>query len=180
MRSERMTAIAAFTAGAFWLAWEATRRWWSDGASSTCSSAGEVVADSIFLAAAIAGACAFFVLAVALSGFPRRPAALCGVASLAVGIGNTLEHCAAEPFFLLYVLGGVGLLLGSAVLVLSLLIRRPWQLGPLAPVCLFVAGWGGLMVDYEHGGASLIAAGWIAFAAIVFARARSTEAVHRV
>jgi hypothetical protein len=175
-----MTAVAAFTAGAFWLAWEATRRWWSDGASSTCSSTGEVVADSIFLIAAIAGACAFFVLSVASSGFPRRPAVLCGAASLAVGIGNTLEHCAAEPFFLLYVLGGMGLLAGSAVLAVSLLIRRPWQLGPLAPVCLFVAGWGGLMVDYEHGGAVLIAVGWIAFGVVVLARARSTEDVQRV
>lgn len=164
MERERLAAAAGFGAGVLWFAWEATRRWWSDGTSSDCASAGEFAADALFLAALLAGAVAFLALFRLLDSPARIAAAVCAVASVMHGGGNMIEHCVAEPFFIVYVLGGMALVVGASVLAVMLLVRRPWRLGPIAPVCLFVAAVGGLVLSHDRGGAALMAMGWVAFA----------------
>ena len=106
--SARPLAIAAsFISGISWVAWEISRRVWDDGASSDCVTSADYFNDATFALANVAAAVALASSFVLLRGALRWIALAAASGAVAFGIGNAVEHCVAEPFFLLFVAGGL-------------------------------------------------------------------------
>jgi hypothetical protein len=100
-----LAAGASIFSGIAWLAWELSRRFWDDGASSGCSTSADLFNDAVFALATIAAAIALGAFLWLLSGAPRWFTLAAAIGVAASGIGNSVEHCVAEPFFLLFVAG---------------------------------------------------------------------------
>jgi hypothetical protein len=74
-----------------------------------------------------------------------------------MGLANAVEHCAYEPFWILFVLGALGTMLASIALGAALLI---WgALGRWRGV-LLVAAAAGLMLGTDRGGAAVFGVAW--------------------
>ena len=119
--------------------------------------------DAAFALANLSVAAALFLLFSVLHGASRWFALMASVASALLATGNTLEHCVAEPFSLMYILAAMILavtLVGTSVTLLLSRQLRWWQAAlPALSVVL------GLMLSYEHGGAALTGLSWLAFRA---------------
>lgn len=159
----RTSAIAASTTGgSAWLAWELSRRTWDDGAASTCASAADYFNDTLFGIATLSVAMALFSISTMLSGGARWMALLAAIGAFASGTGNAVEHCAAEPFFLVYVAGSALYAVMSCVLAV-LLIRS--ELHRWTALFIGAAALGLMMFGSDRGGAAVTGVAWLACAA---------------
>ena len=158
----RRTAIAgtAISAGAAWLIWEGIRLSWTDAANSDCSTPADIAGDAMFAIGGLAVAAAMIGLATCLSGVPRWFAIVAAVAAATMGLANGVEHCAYEPFWLLYVLGAMTMVLSTAALGLALLVTG--ALGRWRGL-LLIAGAVGLMLGPDRGGTAVFGAAWVVF-----------------
>lgn len=164
MTARRLALVASIISGISWLAWELSRLGWDDGASSDCVTSADYYNDATFALANTAAAVALASLFVLLRGAPRWIALTAAIGAVAFGIGNSIEHCVAEPFVLLYVTGGLTYVLASCVLAVGLLVSgqlRRW------PGLLLAAAALGLMVGFERGGAAVAGVAWLAFGAFL-------------
>ena len=108
-----LAAVASIISGIAWLAWELSRRVWDDGASSDCAAPADFYNDATFAVATVAAAVALAALFWLLRGALRWFCLAAAVGAAAWGVGNSVEHCVAEPFFLLYAGGGLMYVLAS-------------------------------------------------------------------
>jgi hypothetical protein len=154
-------AVTAISAGAAWLVWEGIRLSWTDAANSDCSTASDITSDAVFAAGGLAVAAAVIGLATSLSGVPRWFVVVAAIAAATVGVGNGVEHCAYEPFWLLYVFGALGLTLSTAALGLGLLVTG--AMGRWRGLLLVGAALGLMMLGFDRGGAAVFGAAWVAF-----------------
>ena len=154
-----LAAVASIISGIAWLAWELSRRVWDDGASSDCAAPADFYNDATFAVATVAAAVALASLFCLLHGALRWFCLAAAVGAAAWGVGNSVEHCVAEPFFLLYVGGALMYVLASCVLAAGLLITG--QLGRWPGLLLGVAALGSVVVDFEGGGAAVTGVAWL-------------------
>ena len=155
-----LAAVASIISGIAWLAWELSRRVWDDGASSDCAAPADFYNDATFAVATVAAAVALASLFWLLHGALRWFCLAAAVGAAATGVGNSVEHCVAEPFFLLYVGGALMYVLASCVLAAGLLVTG--QLGRWPGLLLGVAALAGLMLGgYERGGAAVTGVAWL-------------------
>jgi hypothetical protein len=136
-----------------WLAWDISRRAWDDGASSDCVTSADYFNDATFALANAAAAVALASSFVLLRGALRWIALAAAIGAVAFGIGNSVEHCIAEPFFLLFVAGGLTYVLAGCGLAAGLLVTG--QLGRWPGLLLGVAALGLMVLDSERGGAAV-------------------------
>ena len=153
-------AVTAISAGAAWLIWEGIRLSWTDPANSNCSTPADIASDAVFAAGGLAVALALFGLATQLSGVPRWLAIAGAVAAATMGVANGVEHCAYEPFWLLYVFGAIGMVLSTAALGLGLVVTG--AMGRWRGLLLVGAALG-LMLGSDRGGAAAFGAAWVVF-----------------
>ena len=155
-----LAAVASIISGIAWLAWELSRRVWDDGASSDCAAPADFYNDATFAVATVAAAVALASLFWLLHGALRWFCLAAAVGAAAWGVGNSVEHCVAEPFFLLYVGGALMYVLASCVLAAGLLITG--QLGRWPGVLLGVAALApGMLGGFERGGAAVTGVAWL-------------------
>lgn len=170
MRFERSSAIArisgaAIVSGTAWLAWELSRRLWDDGASSGCSTSADYFNDTAFALANLAAAVALASSSLLLRAPLRWVALAAALGAVAAAIGNSVEHCVAEPFFLLYVAGALTYTLATCALGVGLLITG--QLGRFPGLLLGAAALGLLAFDSQSGGAAVTGIAWLGFGALL-------------
>ena len=155
-----LAAVASIISGIAWLAWDLSRRVWDDGASSDCAAPADFYNDATFAVATVAAAVALASLFWLLHGALRWFCLAAAVGAAAFGAGNSVEHCVAEPFFLLYVGGALMYVLATCGLAAGLLIAG--QLGRWPGLLLGVAALAGLMLGgYERGGAAATGVAWL-------------------
>lgn len=154
-------AVTAISAGALWLIWEGIRLSWTDAANSDCSTPADIASDTAFAAGGLAVAAALFGLATRLSGIPRWLAIAAAVGAATMGVANGVEHCAYEPFWLLYVFGALGLVLSTVALGLGLLVTG--AMGRWRGLLLVAAALGLMMLGFDRGGTAVFGAAWIVF-----------------
>ena len=154
-----LAAVASIISGIAWLAWELSRRVWDDGASSDCAAPADFYNDATFAVATVAAAIALAALFWLLHGALRWFCLAAAIGAAAWGVGNSVEHCVAEPFFLLYVGGALMYVLASCVLAAGLLITG--QLGRWPGLLLGVAALGSWMLGFEGGGAAVTGVAWL-------------------
>jgi hypothetical protein len=154
-----LAAVASIISGIAWLAWELSRRVWDDGASSDCAAPADFYNDATFAVATVAAAVALAALFWLLHGALRWFCLAAALGAAAWGVGNSVEHCVAEPFFLLYVGGGLMYVLATCGLAAGLLVTG--QLGRWPGLLLGVAALGSLVVDFEGGGAAVTGVAWL-------------------
>jgi hypothetical protein len=154
-----LAAVASIISGIAWLAWELSRRVWDDGASSDCAAPADFYNDATFAVATVAAAIALAALFWLLHGALRWFCLAAALGAAAWGVGNSVEHCVAEPFFLLYVGGGLMYVLATCGLAAGLLVTG--QLGRWPGLLLGVAALGSLVVDFEGGGAAVTGVAWL-------------------
>ena len=154
-----LAAVASIISGIAWLAWELSRRVWDDGASSDCAAPADFYNDATFAVANMAAAVALASLFWLLRGTLRWFCLAAAVGAAAFGVGNSVEHCVAEPFFLLYVGGGLMYVLATCGLAAGLLVTG--QLGRWPGLLLGVAALGSVVVDFEGGGAAVTGVAWL-------------------
>ena len=154
-----LAAVASIISGIAWLAWELSRRVWDDGASSDCAAPSDFYNDATFAVATVAAAIALASLFWLLHGALRWFCLAAALGSAAWGIGNSVEHCVAEPFFLLYAGGGLIYVLATCGLAAGLLVAG--QLGRWPGLLLGVAALGSMVVDFEGGGAAVTGVAWL-------------------
>jgi len=118
-----LAAVASIISGIAWLAWELSRRVWDDGASSDCAAPADFYNDATFAVATVAAAVALASLFWLLHGALRWFCLAAAVGAAAWGVGNSVEHCVAEPFFLLYAGGGLIYVLATCGLAAGLLVN---------------------------------------------------------
>jgi hypothetical protein len=162
---------ASILSGIAWLAWELSRRFWDDGASSDCSTSADFYNDAMFALATIAGAVALGSLSRSLRGAPRWFSLAAAVGVAAGGIGNSVEHCLAEPFFLVFAAGLLVYVLASCALGATLVVTA--QLGRWPGLLLSAAALG-LNLSFERGGAAVTGFAWLLFG-VLFAVMASRE-----
>ena len=161
-----LAAVASIISGIAWLAWELSRRVWDDGASSDCAGSADFFNDGTFAVANMAAAVALMSLFGLLRGALRWSCLAAAVGVAAFGVGNSIEHCVAEPFFLLYVGGGLMWVLASCVLAAGLLVTG--QLGRWPGVLLGVAALApGMLGGFERGGAAVTGVAWLALGVLL-------------
>ena len=164
--SARSLAVgASVLSGVAWLAWELSRRFWADGASSDCATSADLYNDAMFALATAAAAVALGSLFSLLAGTLRWICLAAAAGAAATGVGNSVEHCVAEPFFLLYVGGALMHFLATCGLAAGLLLTG--QLGRWPGLLLGVAALGGSMLGYEGGGAAVTGVAWLLFGAML-------------
>ena len=154
-----LAAVASIVSGIAWLAWELSRRVWDDGASSDCAAPADFYNDATFAVATVAAAVALASLFWLLHGALRWFCLAAAVGAAAWGVGNSVEHCVAEPFFLLYAGGGLIYVLATCGLAAGLLVAG--QLGRWPGLLLGVAALGSMVVDFEGGGAAVTGVAWL-------------------
>ena len=153
-------AVTALGAGAAWLIWDGIRLFWTDAANSNCSTPADIASDAVFAAGGLAVAAALIALATCVSGIWRWLAIAGAVAAATMGVANGVEHCAYEPFWLLYVFGAIGMVLSTAALGLGLVVTGAmgrWR------GLLLVAAALGMMLGADRGGAAAFGAAWVVF-----------------
>ena len=155
------TAAIAIGAGTTWLIWEGIRLSWTDAANSNCSTASDIAGDVVFAAGGLAVAVALFGLATQMSGIRRWLAIAGAVAAATMGVANGVEHCAYEPFWILYVFGATGMVLSTAALGLGLLVTG--GLGRWRGLLLVAAALGLMMLGFDRGGAAVFGAALVVF-----------------
>jgi hypothetical protein len=161
--SRPVVAMSAVSAGCGWLVWEGLRRTWDGSTGADCSSAAEYTGDAVFAGAALLVALTMLGLGGRLSGVGRWCALASAAGAAMMGLGNAVEHCAAEPFFIVYVAGAMLMFLATAALgVVALVIRQGRTLGRWRGVLLIVAAFA-LWLSFDRGGAALLGLAWIAF-----------------
>ena len=166
MSAHTLAAAASIISGIGWLAWELSRRVWDDGASSDCAAPADFFNDATFTLATMAAAVALTFLFWLIGGALRWFCLAAALGAAASGIGNSVEHCVAEPFFLLYVGGALMYVLASCMLAAGLLITG--QLGRWPGLLLGVAALGGSMLGgYERGGAAVTGVAWLALGVLL-------------
>lgn len=162
MAARRLALVASIISGIAWLAWELSRLGWDDGASSDCATYAGYYNDAAFALANTAAAVALASLFVLLRGALRWIALAAAIGAAAFGIGNSIEHCVAEPFFLLYVAGGLTYVLAGCLLAIALLVSG--RLGRWPGLPLLAAALGSMVLGFEGGGAAVTGVAWLAFA----------------
>jgi len=153
-------AVTAISAGAAWLIWDGIRVFWTDAANSNCSTPADIAGDAMFAIGGLAVAAAMIGLATCLSGVPRWFAIVAAVAAATMGLANGVEHCAYEPFWLLYVFGAIGMVLSTAALGLGLVVTG--AMGRWRGLLLVGAALG-MMLGSDRGGAAAFGAAWVVF-----------------
>jgi len=166
-----LAAGASILSGIAWLAWELSRRFWDDGASSDCSTSADFYNDGVFALATTAGAVALGSLSRSLRGTPRWFSLVAALGLAAGGVGNSVEHCLAEPFFLVFAIGLLVYVLASCALGVALVVTR--QLGRWPGLLLSAAALG-LNLSFERGGAAVAGVAWLLFG-VLFAVMTSRE-----
>jgi len=156
---------AAIVSGTAWLTWEVSRRLWDDGASSDCTTSADYFNDTAFALANLAAAVALASSFLLVRGALRWVALAAAIGAVASGIGNSVEHCVAESFFLLYVAGALTYTLATCALAAGLLITG--RLGRYPGLLLLAAALGLLAFDSERGGAAVTGIAWLGFAALL-------------
>jgi hypothetical protein len=169
--ARRLALPSSIAAGVSWLAWELSRLALDDGASSACATSADYFNDTSFAIANMAAAVVLLSFATLQPGASRWIGFVSGVGAVGVALGNSAEHCVAEPFFVLYVAGSLGYLLagvafGGVLLVSGRLGRWP---GP----AIAAAAIAPLMLGYERGGAAIAGIAWLALAAFMMFDQRS-------
>ena len=154
-----LAAVASIVSGIAWLAWELSRRVWDDGASSDCAAPADFYNDATFAVATVAAAIALAALFWLLHGALRWFCLAAAVGAAAWGVGNSVEHCVAEPFFLLYAGGGLIYVLATCGLAAGLLVTG--QLARWPGLLLGVAALGSMMLGFEGGGAAVTGVAWL-------------------
>ena len=154
-----LAAVASIVSGIAWLAWELSRRVWDDGASSDCAAPADFYNDATFAVANVAAAVALASLFWLLHGALRWFCLAAAVGAAAFGVGNSVEHCVAEPFFLLYAGGGLMYVLATCGLAAGLLVTG--QLGRWPGLLLGVAALGSGVLGFEGGGAAVTGVAWL-------------------
>ena len=154
-----LAAVASIISGIAWLAWELSRRVWDDGASSDCAAPADFYNDATFAVATVAAAVALASLFWLLHGALRWFCLAAAVGAAAFGVGNSVEHCVAEPFFLLYAGGGLMYVLATCGLAAGLLVTG--QLGRWPGLLLGVAALGPGQLGFEGGGAAVAGVAWL-------------------
>jgi hypothetical protein len=169
LRPERLgvRAIAFFGAcgGALWLAWDGVGRIWQGLEGADCSSAPEYASDILFALAGLFVGAALVGLAAYVPGVLRWAAVVGGAGSAVSGLANGVEHCAYEPFWVLYVLGATLTVLAAVALGAGMVATG--ALGRWRGVFL-IAGAVGMMFGFERAGGALFGAAWLAFALSLF------------
>lgn len=157
----RRTTIAwtAIGAGAAWLIWDGIRLFWTDAANSDCSTPADIAGDAAFAIAGFLMGLALLGLAGQVSGPPRLFALSGGIGAVVFGLANGIEHCAFEPLFILYALGGLVFVVSTAILGVSVLVSGALSRWPGA--LLIVAALAPMMLSFERGGAALGGAAWL-------------------
>jgi len=159
--SARSLAVGtSILSGIAWLAWEFSRRFWADGASSDCSTSADFYNDATFALATTAAAVALGCLSRLLRGAPRWLSLAAAVGVAAGGIGNSVEHCVAEPFFLMFVAGMLVYVLATCALSVALFVTA--QLGRWLELLFGVSALG-LNAGSERGGVAVTGAAWLLF-----------------
>jgi hypothetical protein len=178
--SARTLAVgASILSGVAWLAWELSRRFWADGASSDCAAPADFFNDATFAVANLAAAVALASSSLLLRGALRWVALAAATGAVATGIGNSVEHCVAEPFFLLYVAGALTYTLATCVLAAGLLLTG--QLGRWPGLLLGVAALGGLMLGgSERGGAAVTGVAWLLFGVLLVVMTSSERSTNGI
>ena len=170
--SARPLAVgASIFSGVAWLAWELSRRFWDDGASSGCATSADFYNDAMFALATTAAAIALGSLFLLLRGAPRWFSLAAAVGVAAGGIGNSGEHCLAEPFFLLFAAGLLVYVLASCALGAAWVMTA--QLGRW-PGLLLIAAALGLNLSFQRGAAAVTGVAWLLFG-VLFAVMTSSE-----
>jgi hypothetical protein len=160
-----IATAAATAAGLAWMSVEIVGRVWSDSSSeSFCDSRADYAFDAAFSIAGTMTGIALLSVFGLLGGRIRWLALAGGVGITASGYGNAVEHCVAEPFFLLFLGGAMAYVLTTTLLGIALL--RNGELGRWSGVCLVVAALG-LMLGFDRGGPAITGAGWLALAASI-------------
>ena len=152
-------AVTAIAAGAAWLTWEGIRLALTDVSASGCSSPSELAGDAAFAIAGLLMGLALLGLAGQVAGLPRLFALSGGIGAAVFGLANGVEHCAFEPFFLLYALGGLVFVVSTAILGVSVLVSG--ALSRWLGVLLVVAALAPMMLSFDRGGAALGGAAWL-------------------
>lgn len=171
-----LAAVASIISGIAWLAWELSRRVWDDGASSDCAAPADFYNDATFAVATVAAAIALAALFWLLRGALRWFCLAAAVGAAAWGVGNFVEHCVAEPFFLLYAGGGLMYVLATCGLAAGLLVTG--QLGRWPGLLLGVAALGSMVVDFEGGGAAVTGVAWLLFGVLFAAMTNRGRTAH--
>lgn len=109
--------------------------------------------DAVFALASMAAAVALASLFVLLRGAFRWVGMAAAIGAAAQGVGNSVEHCVAEPFFLVYVAGALTFALASCVLAAGLLVTG--QLGRWPGLMLGAAALGLMFLGSERGGVAV-------------------------
>lgn len=155
-----LAAGAAIVSGLAWLVVEFGGRAWEDNQSGTyCSTSAGYLDDTAFAVATMSTAIALLFISAMLRGRARWLAFVGSAGVAASGFGNAVEHCVAEPFFLIFVAGLMAYLLATLVLAVTLLLT-----GALGRwLGLFLLGTAlGLMLGFDRSGAAVIGVAWLA------------------
>ncbi len=173
-----LAAVASIISGIAWLAWELSRRFWDDGASSDCSTSADFFNDATFAAATVAAAVALASLFSLLQGGIRWFGIAAAVGAAAFGVGNAVEHCVAEPFFLLYAGGGLMYTVATCGLAAGLLVTG--QLGRWPGLLLGVAALGPMWLSFEGGGAAVAGVAWLLFGLLLVVMTNSERSTNAI
>lgn len=159
MSRRSTTAYSAIGTGVAWLTWEALRLSSDDATGSDCASGAEFAGDAVFATAGVLTGLTLLLFAGQLAGLTRTLALLGAASAVLWGVANGIEHCAFEPFFLLYALGGLVFVVSTAILGVIVLVTG--RLGRWPGVLLVVAALAPMMLSFERGGAGVGGAAWL-------------------
>jgi hypothetical protein len=84
-----------------------------------------------------------------------------GIGAVVFGLANGIEHCAFEPLFILYALGGLVFVVSTAILGVSIVLTG--AIGRWPGALLVVAALAPMMLSFDRGGAGLGGAAWVVF-----------------
>lgn len=154
-------AVTAIAAGAAWLTWEGLRLASDQATGSDCASGAEYAGDAAFAIAGFLTGLALLGLAGQVSSPPRLFALSGGIGAVVFGLANGIEHCAFEPLFILYALGGLVFVVSTAILGVSIVLTG--AIGRWPGALLVVAALAPMMLSFDRGGAGLGGAAWVVF-----------------
>ena len=171
-------ALCAIGAGLSWLLWEALRLAWDGSTGSDCASGAEYTGDAVFAAAGLLMGLTLLALSAQLVGIQRSLALVAAGGATLFGVANGVEHCAFEPLFLLYALGGLAFVISTAVLGFTVLVTG--AVGRWPGVLLLVAALAPMMLSFDRGGAALGGAAWLMLGVALLVGARMPDLRHDV
>lgn len=152
-------AFSAVGTGVAWLLWEALRNLWDGATGSDCASGAEYTGDTVFAVAGLLMGLTLLGLSTLLARIPRSLALVAAAGAVVFGVANGVEHCAFEPLFILYALGGLVFVVSTAILGVSIVLTG--AIGRWPGALLVVAALAPMMLSFERSGAALGGAAWL-------------------